>query len=148
MDLWDVCKMTDEKFTGKLKSLTECMQQHEPTDWKIGQSADCMLWCGVANRFVCACVRACVCVLEERKPKNNIQKHNTTLTSTSADTDTVYTNTHWLVPLQKARMKKSLNISFILLHIQHNHSVCLFVCLSVGEMYVCTHKPLYAKANK
>lgn len=46
----------DEKFTGKLKSLTECMQQHEPTDLKIGQSADCML-CDVCVCVATRCTR-------------------------------------------------------------------------------------------
>lgn len=97
------------------------MQQHEPTDWKIGQSADCMLWCVVK-----------LCPKSANRENNTKTPHHIQQMESHRYTH-LRIHQHTLAPLQKARMKKSM--SFILFHtFTHNH--CMSVCLSLCWQYM------------
>lgn len=85
---------------------------------------------------VCYGVLATLCS-QRAQTENVIQKHCTNI-NTDIDTDT-YTNTHWLAPLQKARMKKSMyrSVSFVRTYTITVCLVCLFY--SLCWQFICMH---------
>lgn len=127
MDLGSIKLMKNSP--GKLKSLTEFMQQHELTDWKIGQSADCMLWC-VSNVVF---------------PKSTNRKCNTkTLHTHKHRRRYGYIHQHTLIGTAPESKNEKVHVSFSLFrtHI-YNHSMsCLSVLQSLLAIY------MYARTSR